>query len=141
VSGMEQRLDGILHPRMMESVLVGRNAGGVHITWTLGDPAPVSRTEHFLYSVTVFGNRGSTLKQFGVKFIGTEDPVVSAFVFDHKGGGQANYPIDRVTVTDSSIAVHFNDASVGPDSVDSAYATFGVNTVDLQERFAVTLVD
>lgn len=138
---MEQRLDGILHPRLMTNVLVGRDDNGVHITWTLGDPAPVSRAEHFIYSVTISGNRGSTLKQFGVKFIGTEDPIVSAFVFDHMGGGQANYPIDRVTVTGDTISVNFNDASVGPDRVDSATAAFGVNTVDLQQRFAVTLVD
>lgn len=131
----------MINPRLMQSVLVGRDEHSVHITWALGEPAPASGVEHFLYSVTIFGNRGSSLKQFGVKFIGTEDPEVAVFVSDRMGGGQANYPLDKVTITSDSIAVHYVDAGVGPDRIDSAYADFGVNGVDLQQRFAVTLVD
>ncbi|CAH0192569.1 MULTISPECIES: hypothetical protein [Microbacterium] len=125
----------------MQSVLVGRDDNGVHITWALGDPAPASGVEYFMYSVTVYGGRASSLKQFGVKFIGTEDPEVRAFVFDHMGGGQSNYPLDKVTITRESISVHFVDASVGPDGIDSAHAGLNVNGVDLQQRFTVTLVD
>ncbi|MFJ2535870.1 hypothetical protein [Microbacterium maritypicum] len=136
-----QRHHGILNPRLMTSVLVGRDADGVHITWALGDPAPVPETEHFMYSVTITGNRGSTLKQFGIKFIGLEDPEVSVFVFDHMGGGGANYPLERVTIDGDSIAVHYNDASIGPDRIDNANASFGVNGIDLQQQFPATVVD
>lgn len=47
-----------------------------------------------------------------------------------------------MTVIDGdTIAVHYNDARVGTGLIDSAYASIGVNTVDLQERFVVKLVD
>ena len=41
-----ERASGVVNPRLMQSVLVGRDDNGVHITWALGDPAPASGVEY-----------------------------------------------------------------------------------------------
>lgn len=133
--------NSVVLPRRIKDVLVGRDERSIHVTWNLGEVASAHPVEHFLYSVTITGNRGSTLKQFGVKFIGTEDPEIVAFVHDFiLPGGQANYDSEHVSVSRDAISVHFIDASVGPDKIDAATSDFNVNGVDLQERLPVTFV-
>lgn len=130
-----------LNPRLIASVLVGRDSAGVHITWEFGETASAHPVEFLTYSVLFTGSRGSTLKQFGVKFVGDDDPNVRPYVFDFVDGNQANYDPNRVTLSANAISVHFVDASVGTASIDSATANLNINGVDLQERHPVSVID
>lgn len=130
-----------MHPRHLTSVLVGADERSVHVTWMLGDVVPAHPVEYFSYLVQITESRGNFVKQFGVKFVGTENPEVFAFVHNFMGGGQANYVPEQVTVTSESVSVHFVDASVGVEPVAAADAHLNVNGVDLQTRFPVTIVD
>ena len=138
---MDRRISGIVLPRLIQFVLVGADAGGVHITWMVGEAVSAHPVEYFSYLVEVTGNRGSFIKQFGVKFVGTEDPEVFPFIHDFMSATQANYSVERVSIGTDTIGVHFVDAGVGSEPIDAAVAHCNVNGVDVQERLPVTTVD
>lgn len=138
---MDRRIEGMFAPRQLKSVLVGADGRGVHVTWMLGEYVSAHPVEFFTYQVEVTGNRGSFIRRFGLKFVGTEDPEVWPFVHNFVGGGQANYDPENLSVGSDSISIYFIDSSVGTEPVDSAVAHLNVNGVDVQERFPVTIVE
>jgi hypothetical protein len=138
---MDRRIEGLFAPRHLESVLVGADARGVHVTWMLGERVSVDPVEFFTYGVTATGSQGGVIRRFGLKFVGTENPEVFPFVNDFVGVVQANYSPQRLSVERDSVSVYFIDSDMGSEPVDTAVAYLDVNGLDVETRFPVTLVE
>jgi hypothetical protein len=138
---MDRRIKGLFAPRHLESVLVGADARGVHVTWMLGESVSADAVEFFTYGVVVTGSRGGVIRRFGVKFVGTEDPEVFPFVNDFVGVVQANYSPEQLRFERGSVSVYFVDSDMGSEPVDTAVAYLDVNGHDVESSSPVTIVD
>lgn len=134
-----RRMRGVVFPRRLKTILLAADETGVHVTWTFGNPVEANPVEFFTYGVEVTGNRGSFIKRYAVKFVGTDDPEVFPFVHDFMSGTQSNF--GEVTIADESITVHFPDSDLGGEPVDAASGYSNVNGVDVVLQFPVTVVD
>jgi hypothetical protein len=120
--------------------LVG-DAAGVHVRWGLGEPVSAHPVQDFVYSVVVTGNRGSFVRTFSVRFVGTEDPEIVADVHELILAARGPSHAGEVMVDDNSISIQFLEAGLGSDPHDSAYADLRVNGVSVQERLPVSVLE
>lgn len=113
----------------------------MHIRWGLGEPVSAHPVQDFVYSVVVTGNRGSFVRTFSVRFVGTEDPeIVPDFhelVLAARGPSRAG----AMVIDGNSIAIQFLEAGLGSEPHDSAHADLRVNGVSVQERLPVRVLE
>lgn len=134
-------IDGVVRPRRVTSVELVGDAAGVHISWKLGEPVSAHPVEDFVYSVAVTGNRGSFVRTFSVRFVGTEDPEVVADVHELVLAARGPSRAGDVIVEAGSVSVQFFEAGLGSEPHDSAYADLWVNGVLVQERLPVSVLE
>jgi hypothetical protein len=127
-------------PRHVASVELVGDSAGVHITWHLGEVVAAAAVQTSTYSVVVTGNRGSFVRTFSVRFDGTEDPGVVTWVHELMLAARGPSRADEVRVTSDSISVQFVGAGLGPEPYDNAYGDLQVNSVFVQQRLPVSVI-
>lgn len=132
---------GVVRPRRVTSVELVGDAAGVHISWRLGEPVLAHPVHNFMYSVVVTGNRGSFVRTFSVRFVGTEDPEVVADVHELVLAARGPSRAGDVIVESDSVSIQFFEVGLGSESHDSAYADLWVNGVLVQERLSVSVLE
>ncbi len=125
-----------LRPHVVTSVLVEEAGDSVTVTWGLGEEIAVVDLEYFGYEVYYYGPGGTGGKRFGVRF----QSKTTAYVWDNASGTQANYEGDCVSGSPGSVVVHYRDADLGPEPVDTITAFAHVNGIDVQQEIPVTLL-
>jgi hypothetical protein len=113
--------------------------GDFLVTWETDGPPPSSGKGTFLLSLFVQAP-GAALRQFGVKFIDSETPIV--FVFDHGASNQKTMNSADVRVGEEvrQLVVFFprewtHDMRGSADG----YGVTSIDGHDLDQQFAVTI--
>lgn len=121
-----------LVPREVTSVVMEETPTDVIVTWGLG--AALDPASYHGYGIDYYGNGG---KRFGVRFTAND---ATAHVFEWASGTQANYTADAITHTDTTLTIHYRDASIGLDTVGTINAFAHRDGTDTQVDVPVTLL-
>lgn len=116
-------------PRELVSVLVDVDERSVTVTFDLGDPYDVDvAPDYFMYGLVLVGDAGRVARRFGVKF---GPDKTTAHIFDVASTTQSNYDASHVTDRGSSVVVHYVDAPLGVEVIDSVLGFASVEGEDV----------